>query len=45
MSALRNKIGHLSTMELFHDFTPDQMQEIDRATRMQSGLGVDLEEE
>lgn len=35
-SALRNKIGYLSAMELFHDFTPEEMQEIDRATRMQT---------
>ncbi|MCA1577120.1 MAG: cyclic nucleotide-binding domain-containing protein [Acidobacteria bacterium] len=35
-SLLRDKIGYLSAMELFHDFTPDEMQEIDRATRMQT---------
>lgn len=35
-SALRAKIGYLSAMELFRDFTPDEMQEIDRATRMQT---------
>ncbi|MCA1601103.1 MAG: Crp/Fnr family transcriptional regulator [Acidobacteria bacterium] len=35
-SALRSKIGYLSAMELFHDFTPEQMQEIDRATVMQT---------
>ncbi|MCA1604749.1 MAG: Crp/Fnr family transcriptional regulator, partial [Acidobacteria bacterium] len=35
-SALRSKIGYLSAMELFRDFTPEQMQELDRATRMQT---------
>ncbi len=35
-SALRSKVGYLSAMELFHDFTPEQMQEIDRATVMQT---------
>lgn len=35
-SALRAKIGYLSAMELFRDFTPVEMQEIDRATRMQT---------
>lgn len=35
-TGLRDKIGYLSAMELFHDFTPDEMQEIDRATRMQT---------
>jgi CRP-like cAMP-binding protein len=36
VSALRQKIGYLSMMELFSDFTPDQMEEIVRATRMQT---------
>ena len=35
-SALRNKIGYLSMMDLFRDFTQEEMQEIDRATRMQT---------
>lgn len=35
-SALRNKIGYLSMMELFRDLSPVDMQEIDRATRMQT---------
>ena len=35
-SALRNKIGYLSMMELFRDLSPGEMQEIDRATRMQT---------
>lgn len=35
-SALRSKIGYLSAMELFRDFTPDEMEEIVRATRMQT---------
>ncbi len=35
-SALRDKIGYLSMMELFRDFSPAEMQEIDRATRMQT---------
>ena len=35
-SALRNKIGYLSMMELFRDLSPAEMQEIDRATRMQT---------
>lgn len=34
-STLRQKIGYLSMMDLFRDFTPEEMQEIDRATRMQ----------
>ncbi|HUE80606.1 MAG TPA: Crp/Fnr family transcriptional regulator, partial [Pyrinomonadaceae bacterium] len=35
-SALGRKIGYLSVMELFRDFTPEEMQEIDRVTRMQT---------
>ena len=35
-SALRNKIGYLSMMELFRDLSPAEMQEIDRVTRMQT---------
>lgn len=35
-SALRRKIGYLSMMELFRDFTPEQMEEIVRATKMQT---------
>ncbi len=35
-SGLRDKIGYLSAMNLFRDLSPDQMQEIDRATRMQT---------
>jgi CRP/FNR family transcriptional regulator, cyclic AMP receptor protein len=35
-SALRRKIGYLSMMELFRDLSPAEMQEIDRATRMQT---------
>jgi signal-transduction protein with cAMP-binding, CBS, and nucleotidyltransferase domain len=35
-SALGNKIGYLSMMELFRDLSPEEMQEIDRATRMQT---------
>jgi CRP/FNR family cyclic AMP-dependent transcriptional regulator len=35
-SALRNKIGYLSMMELFRDLSPAEMHEIDRATRMQT---------
>jgi CRP/FNR family transcriptional regulator, cyclic AMP receptor protein len=35
-SALRNKIGYLSMMELFRDLSPAEMREIDRATRMQT---------
>lgn len=35
-SAIRNKIGYLSMMELFRDLSPAEMQEIDRATRMQT---------
>lgn len=35
-SALRGKIGYLSAMELFRDLSPAEMQEIDRATRMQT---------
>jgi CRP-like cAMP-binding protein len=35
-SALRDKIGYLSMMELFRDLSPAEMQEIDRATRMQT---------
>jgi CRP-like cAMP-binding protein len=35
-SALRDKIGYLSMMDLFRDFSPEEMQEIDRATRMQT---------
>ncbi len=35
-SALRSKIGYLSAMELFRDFTPEQMEEIVRATKMQT---------
>jgi CRP-like cAMP-binding protein len=35
-SALRNKIGYLSMMDLFRDLSPGEMQEIDRATRMQT---------
>lgn len=36
LSALRSKIGYLSAMELFRDFTKEEMQELDRATRMQT---------
>ena len=35
-SALRQKIGYLSMMDLFRDFTPEQMEEIVRATKMQT---------
>ncbi len=35
-SVLRSKIGYLSAMELFRDFTPAEMEEIVRATRMQT---------
>ncbi len=35
-SGLRPKIGYLSAMELFRDFTAEQMEEIVRATRMQT---------
>ncbi len=35
-SALSSKIGYLSAMELFRDFTPEQMQEIVSATKMQT---------
>lgn len=35
-SALRDKIGYLSMMQLFRDLSPAEMQEIDRATRMQT---------
>ena len=35
-SALRSKIGYLSAMDLFRDFTPDEMEEIVRATKMQT---------
>ena len=35
-SVLRPKIGYLSAMELFRDFTPAEMAEIVRATRMQT---------
>ncbi|MEP6637186.1 MAG: Crp/Fnr family transcriptional regulator [Acidobacteriota bacterium] len=35
-SALRKKIGYLSMMDLFRDLSPEEMQEIDRATRMQT---------
>lgn len=35
-SALRSKIGYLSAMDLFRDFTPEQMEEIVRATQMQT---------
>ena len=35
-SALSSKIGYLTAMELFRDFTPAQMQEIVSATRMQT---------
>jgi len=35
-SALRPKIGYLSAMELFRDFTAEQMEDIVRATRMQT---------
>ncbi len=35
-SALRDKIGYLSMMDLFRDLSPAEMQEIDRATRMQT---------
>ena len=35
-SALRKKIGYLSMMELFRDFSPEQMDEIVRATKMQT---------
>ncbi len=35
-SPLRQKIGYLSMMDLFRDLTPEEMQEIDRATRMQT---------
>lgn len=33
---LQSKIGYLSMMDLFRDLTPDEMQEIDRATFMQT---------
>ncbi len=36
VSALRDKIGYLSMMDLFRDLSPAEMQEIDRATRMQT---------
>lgn len=35
-SALRSKIGYLSMMDLFRDLSKEEMQEIDRATRMQT---------
>lgn len=35
-SGLRQKIGYLSMMDLFRDFTPEQMEEIVRATKMQT---------
>lgn len=35
-SALRAKIGYLSAMDLFRDLTPAEMEEIDRATVMQT---------
>ncbi len=35
-SALSSKIGYLSAMELFRDFTTEQMQEIVSATKMQT---------
>lgn len=35
-SALRQKIGYLSMMDLFREFTPEQMKEIVRATKMQT---------
>jgi CRP/FNR family cyclic AMP-dependent transcriptional regulator len=36
VETLRKKIGYLSMMELFRDFSAAEMQEIDRATRMQT---------
>ncbi|MCI0389041.1 MAG: Crp/Fnr family transcriptional regulator [Acidobacteria bacterium] len=36
VSALRAKIGYLSAMDLFRDLTPSEMEEIDRATVMQT---------
>ncbi|MGE0129017.1 MAG: Crp/Fnr family transcriptional regulator [Blastocatellales bacterium] len=36
VSALRAKIGYLSAMDLFRDLTPTEMEEIDRATVMQT---------
>jgi CRP/FNR family transcriptional regulator, cyclic AMP receptor protein len=35
-SPLESKIGYLSTMELFRDFSPEEMKEIDNATFMQT---------
>jgi CRP-like cAMP-binding protein len=35
-TGLRHKIGYLSALELFHDFSPEEMLEIDRATKMQT---------
>jgi CRP-like cAMP-binding protein len=36
VETLRKKIGYLSMVELFRDFSPAEMQEIERATRMQT---------
>lgn len=36
INALRAKIGYLSAMDLFRDLTPAEMEEIDRATMMQT---------
>jgi CRP-like cAMP-binding protein len=36
VETLRKKIGYLSMVELFRDFSPTEMQEIERATRMQT---------
>jgi CRP-like cAMP-binding protein len=36
VGALRAKIGYLSAMDLFRDLTPAEMEEIDRATVMQT---------
>ena len=35
-SVLREKIGYLSMMDLFRDLSPAELEEIDRATRMQT---------
>src|SRR5262245_29389371 len=34
--ALRDKIGYLSAMDLFRDLTPEEMEEVERATVMQA---------
>ena len=36
LSALGEKIGYLSAVDLFSDFTAEQMEEIDHATRMKT---------